>query len=123
MLKNYRGRRNNALYVLVCVYGTDVVPPHRYANVESQARQIHLVQRVELRRTAPEIPYMLFTRDEFDIVFNTFTASTGRTFEEGTVQYLFDISQGHPGIIGMLLDYLVQYSPMVSFLSYESRLD
>ena len=118
MLKNYRGARTNALYVLVCVYGTDVVPTHRYANVESQARQMHLLQRVELRRTAPGMPCMLFTRDEFDIVFRKFTASTGRMFEEGTVQYLFDISQGHPGITGLLLDYLELYSPMVSFLGH-----
>ncbi|KAI9685635.1 MAG: hypothetical protein M1820_010769 [Bogoriella megaspora] len=122
MLKNYRGGRNNALYVLVCVYGTDVVPTHRYANVESQARQMHFLQRVELRRTAPGIPCMLFARDEFDIVFDTFTELTGRTFEEGTVQYLFDISQGHPGIAGMLLDYLELHSPIHLSLNSLQRL-
>ena len=83
---------------------------------------MHCLQRVELRRTAAGMPCMLFTLNEFQVVFHKFTKSNDRIFEAGTDQYLFDISQGHPGMMGLLFYYLLHVSPMVSSLDHISRL-
>ena len=103
MLKNHHGTRHNSLYVLVCVYGTDVMPTHHSANVESQARQMHCLQRIELRRTAQGMPCMLFTPIELGVMFRKFVESNGYTFETGVEQYLHNLTQGHPGMMGTLL--------------------
>ena len=105
MLKNHQVTRTSSLYVLVCVYGTDVLPAHNLANVESQARKMHSLQRIELRHTAPETPCMLFTRNELEGVFRRFLRQNGYTSEEEIVPYLYEITQGHPGMIGSLLFY------------------
>ena len=116
MLKNHHGTRHNPLYVLVCVYGTDVIPTHHSANVESQARQMHCLQRIELRRTAQGMPCMLFTPMELSVVFRKFVESNDYTFETGVEQYLYDLTQGHPGMIGTLLYHTYRRLEMVSFL-------
>ena len=122
MLKNHHSTRNSSLYVLVCVYGTDVIPIHQHANVESQARQMHSLQRIELRRTAQGMPCMLFTLNELDVVFRKFIELNGYTFENGVVQYLYDITQGHPGMIGTLFYHAHRRLQMVSFFVRTLRL-
>ena len=92
--------------MLVCVYGAAGISPTSSSDVESQARRIHALQRVELRRTAPETPCMLFAPEEVDFIVRKFARSNDCGCEREAVDYLIHSTDGHPGMLGLLLNHV-----------------
>lgn len=105
-LKNHRNTRWSPLFVLVCVYGATGVSHERDPNAESQAQRIHSLHRIELRPSMPRIPYMLFRREEVDHIVGKFANFHKCRFQNEVVDYLYNATGGHPGMVGILLSYV-----------------
>ena len=114
-LKNYRGTRTQSLYVLVCVYGAVGVSRIRDPSIESQALRIHTLQRIELRPSAPGELCMLFQKKEVGVTVGKFAIYFGLKVVDGVVDYLYHATDGHPGMIGLILSHYQSYHRTVSF--------
>ena len=113
-LKNYHMTRAQAFFVLVCVYGAVGVSHARDPNVESQAQRTHSLQRIELYPTAPGSLCMLFRKDEVEFMIKRFAIHHKCQLEHGVVDYIQKATNGHPGVVGLLLSYLHDFSLNVS---------
>ena len=65
-LKN-RNIRDRPMFVVVCLYGVDV-SINRPPDIESRSLNISAVQRVELRPSSTNNPYILFTLEETTVI-------------------------------------------------------
>ena len=113
-LKNHHQTRQQSLYVLVCVYGAVGISRMREPNVESQALQMHSLQRIELRSSTPGAPCMLFRPEEVDIMVRKFATYVNLQLEPGVAEYLYHATDGHPGMIGLLLGHWTLFYETVS---------
>lgn len=121
LLKNYHNIRSADLFVLVCVYGAVGVSSIRHPNIESQAQRMHSLHRVELRPTLPGSPCMLFQREEVEVVVRKFATRQKCKLESGVVEYIYSATNGHPGMVGLLLSHLDDFSFRVSLLKIRLR--
>lgn len=115
-LKNYHNTRKNALYVLVCVYGATGVSRIRHPNIESQAQRMHALQRIELRPTLPGNPCMLFQREEVAYMVMKFAYQAHLKLENGVIEYLYKATDGHPGMVGLLISHLEDFCKKVGLI-------
>jgi hypothetical protein len=106
MLKEHHNTKERALFVLVCVYGADGISHLRDPMLESQAMRMHSLPRIELRSFVRGGPRMLFQPEEVETIVNNFATIHHLQLEDGVVAYLLSATDGHPGMIGMLLTYL-----------------
>ncbi|KAH7038893.1 hypothetical protein B0J12DRAFT_764734 [Macrophomina phaseolina] len=106
MLKNYHNTRDGSLFVLVCVYGAAGTSPQRETFIESQARLMHSMQRIELRPSTPGSPYMLFKQEDTDAMLRKFALYHKCQLDNGVVEYLHRATGGHPGMLGVLLSHV-----------------
>lgn len=114
MLKNLHNTREGSLYILVCVYGAVGVSIQREKLVESQARLIHDMQRIELRPSMPGSPCMLFKQDDTDAILRKFALYHRCQLEDEVVKYLHEATGGHPGMLGVLLAHVQTFCRAVS---------
>ncbi|EKG15815.1 hypothetical protein MPH_07018 [Macrophomina phaseolina MS6] len=106
MLKNYHNMRDGSLFVLVCVYGAAGISPQRETFIESQARLMHSMQRIELRPSTPGSPYMLFKQEDTDAMLRKFALYHKCQLDNRVVEYLHRATGGHPGMLGVLLSHV-----------------
>jgi hypothetical protein len=105
MLKNHHATREQALFVLVCVYGAAGVSHLRDPNIESQALLMHSLHRIELRPIVRGGPRMLFRREEVAYIIHYHAIVNHYQLEDGVVDYFFSTTDGHPGMIGLILTH------------------
>jgi len=114
MLKNHHSTTGNSLFVLVCVYGAAGVSHIREPNVESQAQRMHALQRVELRPSTCFSLCMLFRQDEVALIVKKFAVRNECELGEGIARYLYEATDGHPGMVGLLLTHILDLAKAVS---------
>lgn len=112
MLKS-RNTRSQPMFVLVCVYGAVGISHARETHAESQALCIDSLQRVELRQSALGRPCMLFKLEETIITIEKWAIANRYMFEDGLPRYLQAATDGHPGMVGLLLQYFQMFFPQV----------
>ncbi|KAF2106486.1 hypothetical protein BDV96DRAFT_607363 [Lophiotrema nucula] len=106
MLKNSHNTRQSPLFVLVCVYGATGVNSKRDPKIESQAQRMHALHRVELRPSTSSTLCMLFRKDEVASIVEKFATLHSYGLGEGVVDYLYTATDGHPGMVGLLLSHI-----------------
>jgi hypothetical protein len=106
MLKDHHNTRDKPLFVLVCVYGADGISHLRDPMVESRALRMHSLHRIELRPFVRGGPRMLFQPEEVETIVSNFATVHHLQLEDGVVEYLLSATDGHPGMIGLLLCFL-----------------
>ena len=106
-LKN-QGTRGQPMFVLVCLYGADVSIA-RVQGVESESLNINATQRVELRPSSTNNPYLLFTLKETTTVVQKWASSNRYQLESGIYEYLYAATDGHPGMVGFVLRFFDTY--------------
>lgn len=115
-LKNHHNMRAQPLFVLVCVYGAAGISYVRDPKVESQARRMHALHRIELRPSTPGNPCMLFGQDEVGLLVKKFAIINNKQLQDGLIEYLHHATSGHPGMVGLLLVYLDNIPKSVSLV-------
>jgi hypothetical protein len=100
-LKNL-GARDQPMFVLVCLYGADVTLS-RHSDIESQSLNINSIQRVDLRPSMTGNPHVLFTFEETTIVVKKWAISNKYQLMSGICEYLHTATDGHPGMMGLVL--------------------
>ena len=123
MLKNHHNLRDKPKFVLVCVYGADGVSRIRNPNVESQARRMHALHRIELRPSMRGNPCMLFKREETANVIQKWAITHGFRLEDGVLEYFHSTTDGHPGMVGLLLKHFIEVFKMESIFNYHQHID
>ena len=111
-LKNHNTRSKSS-FVLVCVYGATGVLSFSNANIESRALNIDSMQRIELRPSISCRTHMLFSLEETKVVVGKWALSNRFELEKGTEEYLQAATEGHPGMVGLVLKYLEFHFPQV----------
>lgn len=104
-LKN-RGTRYRPMFVVVCLYGADVSIKRQFG-VESRSLHIDPVQRVELRPSSTNNPYILFTLEETTIVVKKWAMYNQYELSSDLYGYLHTATDGHPGMVGFVLQHFV----------------
>jgi hypothetical protein len=107
-LKN-RLSRNRPFFVLVCLYGVDVFIG-RSSNVESKSLGVSPFQRVELRPSSINNPFILFTLQETTIVVQKWAMFNQYKVKDDLYDYLHLATDGHPGMVGFVLGHLDTYA-------------
>jgi hypothetical protein len=113
-LKSTRVTRAQPLYVLVCVYGAAGISYKRDPDIELQAQRMHALQRVELRPSKSFHLCMLFQLDEVELIVNKFAMYNGYQVDQGVGRYLYSATEGHPGMVGLLLSHITNLTKTVS---------
>lgn len=103
-LKN-RNTRSQPLFVLVCVYGETGTFVAHHRGVYSEAIKVDPGHRIELRPSITGQPYMLFTSRETDIVLKTWALLRHYHLGDGVREYIHAATDGHPGMVGLILAY------------------
>lgn len=103
-LKN-RDTRSTPLFVLVCVYGSAGTLEGRIGNVQSEAIKLDPAQRIELRPSANGQPHMLFTSNDTATVVKKWQTTNDYKLANGVCEYIQMATDGHPGMIGLILVY------------------
>lgn len=67
---------------------------------------MHSLNRIELRPSMPGSLYMLFRREEVDHIVGKFANFHRCRFQNEVVDYLYNATSGHPGIVRILLSYV-----------------
>ncbi|KAF2876296.1 hypothetical protein BDV95DRAFT_614989 [Massariosphaeria phaeospora] len=102
VLKN-RNTRSQPIFILVCLYGAAGTSHLHEPQVESQALLVDSLQRVELRPSIAGHPYMLFQPKETAVAINKWAIHNNYYFDDSMPGYLHSATDGHPGMVGMLL--------------------
>lgn len=99
-----RGTRSQPMFVVVCLYGVDVSisRPH---GIESQSLNISPVQRVELRPSSTKNPHILFTLEETTVMVRKWATYSQYELSDDLYEYLHTATDGHPGMVGFVLQY------------------
>ena len=105
-VKNVRCTRTQPMFVLVCLYGAVGAAHRRDFDVESQARQMHDLQRIELRPSSSGTLGMLFCKEDINRIAARFSVQSSYQLEHGVADYLYRATDGHPGMVGLLLAYV-----------------
>lgn len=100
-LKN-RLSRQQPSYVLVCLYGLDV-SHHRLSNEVSRSLSVSPHQRVELRPSSTNNPFLLFSLEETKIVVQKWAMINKYKLTDDLYEYLHLVTGGHPGMVGFVL--------------------
>ncbi|KAI9666281.1 MAG: hypothetical protein M1821_004216 [Bathelium mastoideum] len=108
-LKNYHLTRNKPIFVLVCVYGATGISRIREPNIESQAQQMHKLQRIELRPSMYGNPCMLFRKEETAQVMEKFAIDKHCKLEDRTVEYIHSATDGHPGMVALMIMHVIRF--------------
>ncbi|KAF2872276.1 hypothetical protein BDV95DRAFT_593681 [Massariosphaeria phaeospora] len=105
-LKDYHATRQQALFVLVCVFGATGVSSYYDPDIESQALRMHALHRIELRPSTSSSLCMLLRQDEVAFMVNKFATVHGYQLHNRVAEYLYSATNGHPGMVGLLLDHV-----------------
>ena len=97
-----RNTRSSAIYVLVCVYGAIA---DRKPGIESQTLRLDCFQRIELGSPRFGPAGMLFKLGETTTVVRKWAVFNRYTYDDNVPEYLQGATDGHPGIVGMILQY------------------
>ena len=100
-LKN-RGTRYRPMFVVVCLYGADV-SIRRPLGVESRSLDISPIQRVELRPSSTNNPYILFKLQETTIVAKKWATINQYELSDDLYGYIHTVTDGHPGMVEFVL--------------------
>ena len=112
MLKS-RNTRSQPLFVLVCLYGAAGISHTGEPHAESQALCIDSLQRIELRQSTLGRPCMLFKPEETIITVKKWAIANRYLFHDGLPRYLHAATHGHPGMVGLILQYFQMCFPQV----------
>lgn len=112
ILKNYHTRQQS-LFVLVCLYGAVGVSQMRDPNTESQALLMDRLQRIELRPSIFGRPYMLFKPEETANTVKKWATTNELQVMDGVSEYLHGATDGHPGMVGLILRHFEIFSRQV----------
>lgn len=107
------------LFVLVCVYGAKGVSYRRNPGIESQAQRMHSLQRVELRPSNSFKLCLLFRKDEVDLIVKKFATYNRFQLRDGVSEYIYSATDGHPGMVGLLLGHVTHLVKHVSLTYVE----
>lgn len=107
-------------FVLVCLYGTAGFSSGYEPNVESQALLIDRLQRVELRPSTFGRPYMLFKPEETAATVQKWAITNRLQLQSSVSKYLHAATDGHPGMVGLILRYFSFLSCQVIPTSLQS---
>ena len=99
-----RNTRQDAMFVLVCLYGADVWLD-RPQDVESQSLNVDAVQRIELRSSGTGTPCMLFKLEETRAVVNKWATLNHYQVANDVHEYVHAATDGHPGMVGFIVRY------------------
>ncbi|KAF2875670.1 hypothetical protein BDV95DRAFT_591127 [Massariosphaeria phaeospora] len=102
VLKN-KNTKSQPIFILVCLYGAAGTSHLHEPHVESQALLVDSVQRVELRPSTAGHLYMLFQPKETAVAINKWAIHNNYYFDNSMPGYLHSATDGHPGMVGMLL--------------------
>lgn len=94
------------LYVLVCLYGASANAYDQKPKTASQASKVDTFQRVELRPSRPGSLHLLFDTSEISETVSKWASPNNVTLSGDVYEYLRVATDGHPGILGMLLQYI-----------------
>ena len=112
MLKN-PNTRSQPMFILVCLYGArDTMDTYDWRN-DSHASKIDSFQRIELRYSAPGRPRLLFTPEETAVSVKKWAISQRFILKDDVSGYLHTATDGHPGMIGLILGHFDLYFPQV----------
>ncbi|EDN91312.1 predicted protein [Sclerotinia sclerotiorum 1980 UF-70] len=104
-LKNYN-TRSQSLFVLVCLYGISGISAAHEPGIASQALLVDSFQRIELRPSANNNLHILFTPKETSVMVMKWATVQNFQLENGMFEYLHAATNGHPGVLDMILNYL-----------------
>lgn len=117
-----RNTRATPIFVLVCLYGAAALSRTVEPNMESQAQLMDRIHRIELRQTGSG-PYMLFKPEETSEMVRKWGHQNKFDLGEGTDEYIHSATDGHPGAVGLLLQYFANCFKNVSVeLSYRKNI-
>lgn len=111
-LKCYDARQQS-IFVLVCPYGAAGLSSKSEPDIISQALLVDCMQRVELRPSKIGCPYMLFRQQETDEIVQKWAIVNKFQLKAGVSEYLHAATDGHPGMIGLILKYFEFLSSQV----------
>lgn len=106
-LKN-RLSRQQPSYILVCLYGADL-SHHRCSDDESRSLSVSPYQRVELRPSSTNNPFLLFSLEETKIVVQKWAMFNQYKLTDDLYEYLHLVTGGHPGMVGFVLLHFQDY--------------
>ena len=92
------------MFVLVCLYGADVWVD-RPQDVESQSLNVDAVQRIELRPSETNNPYLLFRLEETRAVVQKWAIRNQYQIADDVHEYIHAATDGHPGMAGLIVRY------------------
>lgn len=105
--------RQKPMFVLVCLYGVIGTSRMREPGIESRALLMDYLQRIELRQSVPGRPYMLFKPDETTDTVQKWAILNNLQIDTDISEYLHTATDGHPGMVGVILKYLKIISDQV----------
>jgi hypothetical protein len=94
--------RSSSLFVLVCLYGAHGISRTLQPHIESQAQRMDRIHRVELRPNGNK-PFMLFRPEETREMIRKWALQHKFDLLDGTCEYIHNSTDGHPGVIGLVL--------------------
>lgn len=100
-LKQHDTRRT-PIFVLVCLYGAAALSCTREPTIESQAQRMDCIHRVELRPIGGG-PFMLFKPEETRATIQKWALQNKFRLRDGTWEYIHTATDGHPGVVGLIL--------------------
>ena len=106
-LKN-RLSRHQPSFILVCLYGADV-SHHRLSDEVSKSLSVSPHQRVELRPSRINNPFLLFSLEETKNVVQKWAMLNQYKVTDDLYEYLHLVTDGHPGIVGFVLLHFETY--------------
>ena len=110
-----RFTRSNPLFVLVCVYGsTGQYLTGLNCGILSEAIKLDQSQRIELRRTGSVGASLLFTFKETMTVVKKWAIARNYNITSGVAEYIQTATDGHPGMVGLVLLAFDNRFPQVS---------
>ena len=112
--------RQQSMFVLVCLYGATGVSRIREPNNESQALRMDRLQRVELRASASGCPYMLFKPEETVVTVQKWAIQNRLQLKDGVSEYIHSATDGHPGMVGLILQHFQILARQVIFTDFNS---
>ena len=118
VFKNHTRTRSSSLYLLSCLYGVAGIGRDRH--LLSRASQVDSIQRIELRPSRLGSLHMLFNKTELEEAVEKWAQSCHFQVREDFSEYFLSVTDGHPGMVGLILQYLYLETKEVFPSSYVS---
>lgn len=104
-----------SMFVLVSLCDSVGTSLLREPAVESQALRMDRFERVELRPSVRGRPYMLFKPEETAITVQKWAIQNKLQLKGGVSEYLHVATDGHPGMVGLILQHFQNVSRQVTY--------